>query len=204
MQLLRLIVTNLNLLGQIGVVDMIVPHYLRLLAFPLVIDVDLIEVLQPTQILHEQHLLIQHNTAHLRQHYQVNQLLLYRGGMILQIGVRLRLVSDMPQVIQNIPNRMLVLIRHQIAPIILPNQLEIIPVLLQILHYICHQQSRYIRLQINPFLYVHPNPSRKMLMFLQTLDRLRWHRFACIRLDSFDIRVSLFGIAVFTPRVDCT
>ena len=47
MQLLRLVVTDLNLLGQIGVVDMIVPHYLRLLAFPFIVDVDLIEVLQP-------------------------------------------------------------------------------------------------------------------------------------------------------------
>lgn len=72
MQLLRLVVTDLNLLCQIGVVDVIVPHYLRLLALPLVIDVDLIEVLQPVEVLHEQHLLIQHNAAHLRQHYQID------------------------------------------------------------------------------------------------------------------------------------
>jgi len=172
-QLLRLVITDLNLLGQISVVDVIVPHHLRLLAFPLIVDVNLIEVLQPVEILHEQHLLIQHDTAHLRQHHQVNQLLLYRKGMILQIGISLRLVSDMPQVIQNIPNRMLVLIRHQKMPIVLPDQLEIIPMLLQILGYIRHHQSRYIRLQINPFFNVHPNPSRKMLMFLSTLDRLK-------------------------------
>jgi hypothetical protein len=52
-QLLGFIVTNLHLLGRAGVIDVIVPHHLRPLAGALIIQINLIEILKPAEILQQ-------------------------------------------------------------------------------------------------------------------------------------------------------
>lgn len=100
---------------------------------PLIGQPNLLEILQPIQGLSQNSLPINKYPSHFSQHDQTDEMLLDGKGMVLQVCSKVRLISQVPQIHQDIPQLLLMPVRYQVTEVLLPDKIKFITLQLEIL-----------------------------------------------------------------------
>lgn len=126
MHLFGLEFIHLHFLNLASVILMIEANDIRPLDSSSVGKWQLFEVFKPSEPICQQQFLIDENTSKFRQHDEANEMLFDGKSMVLEISRSIGLICNMPQIHQNVSKLLLMPIRHQIAEVVLPNQVKIV------------------------------------------------------------------------------
>lgn len=165
MNRLPLELVDLDLFCRACIVIMIEAHDLWGFSPSKVAHFYLLEILQPSQSLHQNQVLVDKDAAHFCQHDKADQLLLDCEGVVRQISRCIGFIGDVPKVSEDIPQLLFMAVGHEIAIVVLSDEVEVVAADFKIFSKIADKNLCQVRLSRDVLLNVHPHSFWKVSCF---------------------------------------